>query len=190
MTMSRRYHLSARLMNVGGVGKKILNKDLPVFIEKTKEEGIPIVGIPGIELGELKPFQDVYLVIREDERERAAMEEEQKKYHEMQFNCSFFISQMWSNKLWEEINRITRYEERKKAVEEAFDKGDKCGAYMQVEFTAYDFKKIAFSIGYVMGQLYNVRDRKYYNPIKKFVMKNLLASLPYLPRERKANKAA
>lgn len=185
----RKYQLRVKLTDLGGPGKEILKKDLPELMKKAKKKNTPIVGLSGIEPGSLKPQQKFYLITTEEKKDREVLEKESTEDWKMNQACGHFFSQMHSLELWSEVYRLIGYEKKKERIEKVCAKltlDDRVEAYMQLEFVAQEMASVAFSIGYVMGQLYDVKDRQYFNQIKEFVTKNILPYVPYVPRKKAA----
>lgn len=114
--------------------------------------------------------------------------------------CSIFTSYYCPHEIFSLAFKLSEYNKRKKETEEACKKlsvDNRVTATMGLEFMAYDMLGFGFSMGYVMGQLYNIKDREHFPILKKLFKAHLVAEerkqkerklLPYFPREKKGGK--
>jgi hypothetical protein len=115
--------------------------------------------------------------------------------------CSMFTSYYCPPEIFSLAFKIIGYDKRKEEIQEACKKlsvNNQVRTTMNHEFSAYNMLEFGFSMGYVMGQLFNVKDRKHLpvltNLFKKQISENILArkkterkGLPYIDNlEKKA----
>jgi hypothetical protein len=118
-------------------------------------------------------------------------------------HCLTFTSYYCPTEIFHYAFDISRYRQRKEEMEEACKKlsiSNRVKATMNLEFVAYDMLHFGFSMGYLIGQMYNIKDRTHLPALKKLFSKitnkenpsvkekrstGEKGLLPYLPRERR-----
>jgi hypothetical protein len=121
-------------------------------------------------------------------------------------HCSIFTSYFCPEEIHSSAFEFSKYDQRKKETEEACKKSvdSQVTGTMNLEFMAYDMLHFGFCMGYVMGELYNIKDRKHLPVLRRFFRKHLLSEdvierkkaerkgLPYVggPNQKKIEKRA
>jgi hypothetical protein len=92
-------------------------------------------------------------------------------------HCCAFTSYYMPQELFSFAFDFCKYGQNKKNIEKACKKlsaRNQVIAKLNHEFSAYRMLEFGFSMGYVMGQLYNVKDRKHLPVIKRLFKEHLV----------------
>ena len=92
-------------------------------------------------------------------------------------HCCAFTSYYMPQELFSFAFEFSEYYQKKKEIERACKKlsiSKRVTAVINHEFTAYNMLHIGFSMGYVMGQFYNVKDREHLPVIKRLFKEHLV----------------
>jgi len=93
-------------------------------------------------------------------------------------HCCCFTSYYCPSEIFSLAFKVSEYDQRKKEIQEACKKlsvKNRVTAVMNHEFSAYKMLEFGFSMGYIMGQLYNIKDREHLPVLKKFFKSRLVA---------------
>jgi hypothetical protein len=113
-------------------------------------------------------------------------------------HCSAFTNYC-PKKVWSFIFQLAHTDNTKKEAEKAckdLSENNRGIVRRNLTFTASETACVAFSMGYVMGQLYNVKDREHLPVLRKLFKKQLISevverkkgerkSLPYIGKNQK-----
>ncbi len=90
--------------------------------------------------------------------------------------CSMFTSWYCPSEIFYLAFKLSEYDQHKKEIEEACKKlsiRNQVTAVMRHEFSAYGMLEIGFSMGYIMGQHYNIKDREHLPKLRKLFFDSL-----------------
>jgi len=100
--------------------------------------------------------------------------------------CSMFTSYYCPEEIFALAFKLCKYDQRKKEIENACKKlsvNNKVTTVMNHEFSAYDMLHFGFSMGFIMGQHYNIKDREHLPKLK-----NLFFNTLHRTERRKAER--
>jgi hypothetical protein len=115
----------------------------------------------------------------------------------MEGRCSMFLSYYCPSEIFNLMFRLSEYERMKRETAKASKKLTLMRGVrvrMNFEFIAYAMAEIGFSMGYVMGQHYNIKDREHLPVLKKLFFDSLNCTdrreaerkgLPYIGKNQK-----